>query len=63
MRVIILSIAMLSFTGAPAHLNPAARTVCCHGCGSKYCKKATCGSKYQASPCHGCWKTCDPKSK
>jgi hypothetical protein len=63
MRVILLSIALLSITGDLA-ISAAPRTVCCHGCGSKYCKKATCGSTCSASPCHGCWKkSCDPKTK
>jgi hypothetical protein len=63
MRVILLSIALMTLNQGPVPLDPPGRTVCCHGCGSKYCKKSTCGTKCQASPCHGCWKkSCQPKS-
>jgi hypothetical protein len=33
------------------------RSICTHGCHSKYCKKANCGDTCKMGPaCRGCWK-------
>lgn len=47
---------VLAFGGSPAPR----RTLCCHGCNSKYCKTSNCG-KTCSAPCKGCWKKECPK--
>jgi hypothetical protein len=51
MKLLLILALALPLTGAPS------RTVCTHGCHSKYCKKSHCGDKCQKGPaCRGCWK-------
>ena len=59
-RSCILAVAVLMLLLPIASVSGRSRTVCCHGCGSKYCNHTNCGDKCKLGPdCRGCWKGCE----